>query len=111
MFKKLKELFKPLPTVAEFESLVGSVSMWAPAIPVLSEHQRMRRELFSYNCNHNGVETAEVALEAFDKAFPDRDEQVVRLPRPRPDGCIHVGDIESQLDAAGVKYIPWNYVR
>lgn len=106
-----KNLFKSKPKAASLVDYQLGFIQFAPAIPVLSEHQRMRRELFSSACNREGIRAAEFALEAFDKAFPDRDEQVVRLPRPHPDGCIPVGDIESQLDAAGVKYIPWNYVR
>lgn len=106
-----KNLFKSKPKAASLVDYQLGCIQFAPAIPVLSEHQRMRRELFSKCCVDSGVEFGESALESFDKAFPDRDEQVVRLPRPHPDGCIPVGDIESQLDAAGVKYVPWNYVR
>lgn len=81
MFKKLKELFKLPPKVDDFDWSAGSYHV-TPAIPVLSEHQRMRRELFSGACKDGGIKTAETYLEAFDKAFPlapDREQAVQEM--------------------------------
>lgn len=81
MLKKLKELFKLPPKVDDFYWPAWSCHV-APAIPVLSEHQRMRRELFSDACKAEGVQSAEEALKAFDKAFPlapDREQAVQEM--------------------------------
>lgn len=107
MFKKF--LFKSQSNpVALTDYSVGSVKC-VPAIQVLSEHQRMRREMFARVAPDNGVKFANEVLEGFDKAFPDP-QIPVRLPRPDYDGLVRLSDVEHALNKAGINNVPWNWV-
>lgn len=107
MFNKLKELFNSKPKAVGFDWAEGSYLV-TPAIPALSEHQRIRRQLMvelltGGFCN---IELANESLAAFDKAF----DKSIQLPRPDPAGMVSLEKIEQKLSAAGVKFHGWKEV-
>lgn len=110
MFKFLKKLFAAEKAAAQLAEPIHALPFhWSAPVREMSEHQRNRQRLFSRVAEEQGTKSANEALEAFDKAFPDPD-QVVRLPRPSPLGFMYGEDVTAALDAAGIKHAPWHAV-
>lgn len=115
MFKFLKKLFAAekahdFAQAAQLSAPIHALPFhWPVPVREISEHQRNRQRFFSRVAEEQGTKTANDALEAFDKAFPDPD-QAVRLPRPTPHGLVCLEDVKAALDAAGIKHAPWGAV-